>query len=268
MRRALLTLVTIALLATNAARAAQIAITASQLSINGVDSLTGENPNSPYSAEGGRLETKLVNGGIITGTPRTQANGDVNTDYWNAHYTLSPTTGTSGTQGLLIDLGAVYQLGAIQLFGYNTTADPSVQKRSLASFTLWTATSTSAVEIVSSQLVVNDVGGLALFAQQGGTQSMGAVTNTPTQGDTYLFGGSGKPSVLGGTDHIVTASAVSARYLFFRNMTSFPGADASVIGLGEVQVFEFQEVPEPSSAVILLSGSVVMCVVRRFRRQG
>jgi len=107
--------------------------------------------------------------------------------------------------------------------------------RSLASFTVWTATDPAAVTTAGGSLIVSDI---SRFTQRGSTQPMGTVTfGASTSGDTYLFGSASQPPDVSGTPHAVTSAPVNARYLFLRNMTAGAGTDNGVAGLGEIRVY-------------------------------
>ncbi len=167
----------------------------------------------------------------------------------------------SGMGGLLVDLGDVYILDALQLYGYNISDSGTVWfNRSLKDFTLWTATDPSAVQITGDKLFVSD---LSKFTQQGGLQTLGALNpaSPDTYGETFLFGGAAQPADVAGPTHLVTPGQFAARYLFFRDMTAQvvgagTGNDGE-IGLGEIRFYGVA-VPEPSSLTILLLG---LCTV-------
>jgi hypothetical protein len=186
----------------------------------------------------------------VSGTPLAQASqwtqppSSPDPPYWN-----SGAPSTAGDVGLLIDLGGLYVLDAMQLFGYNI-ADGygAYTDRTPGSFEIWTATDASAVTTASSALLVNDI---SKFTQQGGTQGMSDPGNSSTFGETFLFGGAAQPAEVGGTTHDVTASSVEAQYVFLRGLTPIGGAsEANIAGLGEMR-FYGTLVPEPSTFLLL-----------------
>lgn len=222
--------------------------------INGTDN-AGTNDSAPYAPEGAvRDEDLLINNTVLSGSPLSLASLAANNNYWN--------NTTTNPSGLILDLGKVYRLDALQLYGYNITDGAGAYaSRSVASLSIWTATDNNAVTTGGGSLLVNNI---ALFTQQGAGQTMGSVTNSATLGDSYLFGGATQPSDVGGALHNVTGSTVLARYLFLRNMVNSGG---NAIGLGELRVYgeELPPAPEPSSILLLSFGALGL--VRYARRR-
>jgi hypothetical protein len=168
-------------------------------------------------------------------------------------YYNSNAVSTRGDLGMLIDLGGLFVIDAMHLFGYNIVDGGGVYTdRTPGSFEIWTATDASAVTTASSALLVNDI---SKFTQQGGTQGMSDPGNSATNGETFLFGGAAQPSDLTGTTHVVTASSVTAQYVFLRGLEPIETAatDFNIVGLGEVR-FYGTLVPEPSTFLLLALG--------------
>jgi hypothetical protein len=199
---------------------------------------------------------------IGPGTPYSQAAQmiDPSQAYWNSQ---QPTT--RGDVGILLDLGAAYALDALQLFGYNITdgSPPGAfADRTPGSFSIWTATDSTAVTTAGGNLLVNDI---SKFTQQGSIQSMSNPGANPTPGETFLFGGASQPPEVGGATHAVTAASVEARYLFLRELTPIETSslDLNIVGLGEIQAYG-TPVPEPSTLV--LAGLTALGLSRLRRR--
>jgi hypothetical protein len=227
---------------------------AGQTIINGTDDAgtTDLNENS------NRGIANLLDDQGISGNPFSQAAqlSDPSAAYWN-----NQGGRTRGDLGILIDLGAVYTLDAMQLFGYNISDPGSWGDRSPDSFSIWTASSGSAVTTGGGVLLVSDIG---QFTQQGGTQGMSDPGASATLGETYLFGGASQPSEVGGTTHAVTGSSVDARYVFLRGLTPIETnpTDLNIVGLGEVQ-FYGTAVPEPSTLALGILAGLTLVGGRR-----
>jgi len=185
---------------------------------------------------------------------------DPSAAYWN-----SQSTTPRGDVGILLDLGGVYELDALQLFGYNITDGfPSglFADRTPGNLTIWTATEGSAVTTAGGNLLVSDI---SKFMQQGSSQSMSDPGASATLGETFLFGGASQPAEVGGTTHVVTGSTVAARYVFLRDLTPIETSvtDLNIVGLGEIQAYG-TAVPELST--LLLGGLTALGLVRLRRR--
>ena len=205
----------------------------------------------------------LLDGNGLSGTPFSQASqwADASAAYWN-----SQAPSTRGDLGLLIDLGGLYEIDAIQLFGYNIIDGGGIYgDRTPGSFSIWTATNVAAATTASGVLLVNDIG---MFAQQGATQGMSDPGAASTFGETFLFGDATQPTGVSGTSHVVTASTVMARYLFLRDLTPIEtsATDLNIVGLGEVQVYG-TVVPEPGTAFLLGAGLIGLAMNGRRRRR-
>jgi hypothetical protein len=192
---------------------------------------------------------------------QSASDADGSQAYWNSQ---QPTT--RGDVGILLDLGAVYALDALQLFGYNITdgfPTGMFADRTPGSFTIWTATDNSAVTTAGGNLLVSDI---SKFGQQGASQGMSDPGASPTLGETFLFGGASQPPEVGGASHAVTGASVEARYVFLRDLTPIetnPG-DGHIVGLGEIQAYG-TALPEPSTLV--LAGLTALSLVRLRRRR-
>ena len=215
-----------------------------------------------YAAGAPRDEDTLVNGLNLSGSPLTQAASAANSgNYWNS--------GSLDTEkgGVLIDLGQIYRLDALQLYGYNITdGGGSFSDRSLGSFTIWTATDSSAVTTVGGTLLVND---LTKFSQRGAGQTMADPSNAASLGETYLFGNASQPSEVGGPTHLVTGSFVTARYLFFRDMLGQPDNSETIIGLGEIRAYGVipEPIPEPSTGILIPAALALFGLRRKTKRR-
>ena len=229
---------------------------ASQAIINGTD----DAGTTDLSENSNRKIHNLLDDTGISGSPLSQSSqlSDPTAAYWNTQSISS-----RGNLGILIDLGAVHTLDAMQLFGYNIADFGGFGDRTPGSFTIWTATALSAVTTASGALLVSDI---AQFAQQGTSQGMSDPGNTATFGETFLFGGASQPSEVGGTTHVVTTSLVQARYVFLRGLTPIETnpADLNIVGLGEMQ-FYGTLVPEPSMAVLASLAGLGLAFWRRGR---
>lgn len=207
-----------------------------------------------YSFNTARAEIHLVDGsGISTsGGFLVHARADN-----NAASNLTQQTG-----GLLIDLGANYQIGTLQIWGFNY--DPF----SPASFDLYYTTDTSAVSLVGGQIQVSD---LAKFTQLTNNTALAQASGADGYlGETYTFGSGTTPNYLGdysGGAQSLSGSAITTRYLFLNDLTG-SAAWGGRMGLSEIQVYTFAAaVPEPSTYAAIFGalalGAVAMVRLRR-----
>jgi hypothetical protein len=209
-----------------------------------------------------RRVDNLLDGVGLAGSPFVQSSiGTPTAAYFNSN-----AIDTRGDLGLLVDLGAVHSLDAIQLYGYNISDGFGVYgDRTPGSFTIWTATDTNAVSTASGALLMND---LSLFSQQGGTVGMLNPSNAATFGETFLFGGASQPDEVAGRITTVTGDTVFARYVFLRDLTPIEtsAADANIVGLAEVQFFG--AIPEPGSFGVCCLFGLIALGRRRRRSKG
>jgi len=203
-----------------------------------------------------RRVDNLFDGLGLGGSPFQQSSiGTPTQAYFN-----SQAVGTRGDLAILVDLGAEYRLDAIQLYGYNISDSGGFGDRTPGSFTIWTATDSSAVSTASGALLIDD---FSLFSQQGGTVGMLDPGNSSTFGESFLFGGASQPTEVSGRETVVTGDLVFARYVFLRDLTPIEtnAADLNIVGLAEIQFFG---VPEPGSVGILCL-LALLCLAKRKR---
>ncbi len=169
----------------------------------------------------------------LSGTPFVQTPLLTTTEaYWNCN-----PVETRGDLGVLIDLGSLYRLDAMQLYGYNVTDGGGVYTdRSPGNFTIWTASDPAAVTTASGSLLVNNI---SMFTQRGDSQGMSDPGSSATFGETFLFSGASQPPEVGGISRVVTDDIVYARYVFLRDITPIETdpADLNIVGLAEIQFF-------------------------------
>ena len=171
------------------------------------------------------------------------------------------------TGGLLIDLGSVQNVGALQIFNFNDQTGNS--DFGPASFDFYFTSNLSAVSGAPGALQVAD---LSLFTQLADDQALqvntvsGPVGGTvDALGETFTFGSisAADQATIGDQTGVVdqlSATSISARYLFLDDLNgtdSFSGR----VGFAEIQVFG--AVPEPSSTVLLGLGGLAFLLHRR-----
>ena len=111
----------------------------------------------------------------LSGPPYVQASLPTTLQaYYNSQF-----IDTRGDLGILIDVGRIHRIDAMQLYGYNIV-DPggTFSDRTPGNFTIWTASSDLAVRIEDNKLLVDD---FSMFTQRGvnfGMTDPGTVATT------------------------------------------------------------------------------------------
>jgi hypothetical protein len=164
--------------------------------------------------------------------------------------------------GLVIDLGAVYSIGTMQIWalndwGYFGNFSPST-------FSLRVSKDPGAVSVVGGQLQVAD---LSRFARISTATPLARATHLDTYlGQTYSFGAGTMPGTLGDADGVVqrlSSTPLNARYIFLDDLEGSP-AFGGRLGLSEIQFHTFTSaVPEPSLYAMCLAGLCLLGALRR-----
>lgn len=205
-----------------------------------------------------RVEANLVNGtGLSTDTFLVHEVGD----NWVASNLVQR------TGGLLIDLGANYQIGTLQIWALN---DAGVFGNfSPTTFDFYYTTNSAAISTGSGQIQVANLG---LFTQLSDNTALAEASHAAGyRGETYTFGSTAVPSYLGdenGSVQSLSGSAITARYLFLDDLTGST-AFGGRMGFSEIQVYTYAAaaVPEPATyAAILGAGALGAVLVLRRRR--
>ena len=145
-----------------------------------------------------------------------------------------------GDLGILVDLGRIHRIDAIQLYGYNISDGGGIfADRTPGTFTICTATSDSAITKAGGIMLVDDD---SMFTQHGTNFGMSDPGASATTGETYLFGGAAQPPEVLDTDpDVITEDIVFARYIFIRNLEPIETdpEDLNIVGMGEIQFYGF-----------------------------
>jgi hypothetical protein len=208
-----------------AADAALISITADDEHINWTND-GGSASIAPEAGEGfDRDEDNLVDFSGISGAPQVHAEFVSNASDHSSNLGTNP----SPEGGLLIDLGAVYNLSAMQIWNFNLGG----AVLAVTEFDLLVATDPAAVTLLDGEIVVADLGlfatvttGTVMPLEDGGADYLG---------ETFLFGGGPAPASVGdqsGAVDTLSGSPLTARYVFLDNL-----ATAQIVGLSEIQFF-------------------------------
>ncbi|MBI2513010.1 MAG: PEP-CTERM sorting domain-containing protein [Opitutae bacterium] len=249
--RGLLAALALAALSVSASAQTQITITQSDTTI----SWTNVGGSGSPSPEGGRPEARMVDGsGVTTDTYYVHAVGDNNI----------ASNLTQQTGGLLIDLGASYQVGTMQIWAFN---DAGVfGNLSPTSFDFYYSTDSSAITTGSGQIQVAD---LAKFTQLTNNTALAEASHAAGYvGETYTFGAGTTPSYLSdysGGAQSLSGSAITARYIFLNDLTGST-AFGGRMGLSEIQVYTYAAVPEPSTYAAIF-GALALGAVGVIRRR-
>lgn len=207
------------------------------------------------ATEGGwvRGEFNLIDGsGLLPGIRWSHQIGD--------NFVASNLTQRQG--GLVIDLGASYNIGTMQIWalndwGYFGNFSPST-------FSLLASNDSSAVRVVGGQLQVAD---LSRFTRITNATPLARATHLDTYlGETYSFGAGTIPGTLGDADGVIqqlSNSPLNARYIFLDNLEGSP-AFGGRLGFSEIQFHTFTSaVPEPSVYAMGLAGLGALLAFRR-----
>ncbi len=201
----------------------------------------------------GRSMNRALNDSGMT----TDANGQLVHSTTANHATNTNNSGTAGVAnaGALFDLGSTQEISLMQIWNNNTGGF----NHNMTSFSMMVATSSDAVTLLDGRLVIADA---TLFTTITTNTAIDEAPRTAGYlGETFTFGSVSIPSNLGdesGTVDSLSASAISARYVFLGDMGT--GSNRQTVGISEIQ---FYAIPEPTTA--LLGGLGLLALLRRRR---
>lgn len=240
----------------------QVSIGTGDSSISWTDNNGTGSPDPEDWEQGPRDESNLVDdSGLSLGSNNrlVHAQGDS-----QVASNISQQTG-----GLLIDLGANFTLGTMQIWSFNDWNDWG--NYSPSTFDLYYTADSSAVSLMSGQIQVADLSKFIKLTDN--TPLAAASYDSQYLGETYTFGGGALPGELGdqsGTTQSLSANPISSRYLFFNDLT---GTDSwgGRLGFSEIRVYtsasaQSASVPEPSqiaASLLLVSGLGIYFLRRR-----
>ena len=184
---------------------------------------TGSTTGTP-AVDTGREASQAVSGTGLSGSPLVHDTGA------NQGWTV---TGEQG--GLLLDLGEVYALDALQVWNFN---ELGLEGYGTQDFTLWV--STSGTQPTSTADMTQVDGNGALGGNQPFTLSRAATGDPTYQGQTYLMNGTTAamlPATLGDEDgtRVTGPRNIYGRWVLLGNLQGQTGLGH--VGLSEVQVY-------------------------------
>lgn len=207
------------------------------------------------AVEGSRFEADLVNNsGITTEGGKLVHNGGDNGVVSNL---------TQLTGGLIIDLGATYNLALMQIWNFNAAFNGGQFKPvGPQTFDFYYTNDANAVTLTGGTTL--NVANLSLFTSLTNNTALALATSANGYlGETYTFGSPTMPAEIGdqsGASQSLSGTTITARYIFLDDLTGDNTSFGPRMGFSELK---FYQVPEPSAA--LLGGLGLLALLRRRR---